>query len=447
VALQMSFGLLQEQRMKMVLTPELRQAIQLLQVSALELVEHLEEQIAENPLLELEDGPDLERWLEYLSQSWYRPGVARRREKDERPEPSSEGTETLADVLEAQLCEFDLDPLRKRLCRYLIHNLDEKGYLDLDPLDLCKRFLVGESVVQECLEVIQSMDPAGVGARSLAECVEIQLRRREKCHPLAIEIARRHLWDVAEGKWRKIARALNADLMDVQAAVDEIRTCNPKPGAAFSGGSPRYVVPDVIVEKVDGEYVILLSESEMPRLTINAGYQALIRGKQADEETVRYLKNWMQSALWLIRGIEQRRDTIYRVAEAIIARQREFLDKGIEYLKPLTLRQIAEDVGVHESTVSRVTQHKHIQTPRGLFPFRFFFPSGLSTDRGSDMSAKTVKQKIKGIIEQEDKEHPLSDQKIAEMLGLEGIRISRRTVAKYREEMGILSSGGRKRFL
>ncbi|WP_124728350.1 RNA polymerase factor sigma-54 [Staphylospora marina] len=447
MALQMNLGLFQEQRMKMVLTPELRQAIQLLQGSALDLMEHLEEQLAENPLLELEDGADLLRWLEYLDRPGRPAFRADRSVEMPEPEPQTAGPETLAEVLEAQLFEYDLDPVRKRVCRELIHLLDEKGYIDPEWVSVCKRFLVSDEVAEECLGVIQSMDPAGVGARSLAECVEIQLRRRERCHPLAIPIARDHLWDVAEGKWRKIAAALGADVADVQEAVDEIRSCNPKPGAAYTAEAPRYVVPDVIVEKVDGEYAVRLSESEMPGLVVNNSYKALLRGRTSDEETVRYVKNWMQSALWLIRGIEQRRDTIHRVAEAIVNRQREFLDGGMEYLKPLTLKQIAEEVGVHESTVSRVTRGKYMQTPRGLYPFRFFFPSGLSTTAGDDLASGTVKEKIRSIIDGENRQQPLSDRQIAEMLSGEGIRISRRTVAKYREEMGIPSSNGRKRFL
>jgi RNA polymerase sigma-54 factor len=330
----------------------------------------------------------------------------------------------------------------------LIHNIDERGYLDLDAVHVCKRFRISEELFEECLGVIQAMDPAGVGARSLAECLEIQLKRKDSPNPLAIEIIRHHLEDVAEGRWRKMAQALGAEISEVQAAVDEIKACNPRPGGGYGSAPTRYVYPDVFVEKVNDEYVILLNENDLPHLTVNAHYQRLIRQReQMGEDVAQYLKHWVQSALWLIKGIEQRRDTVYRVAEAIVAKQRDFFDKGVDYLKPLTLRQIAEEVGLHESTVSRATQHKYMQTPRGLFPFRFFFPSGLATVSGDDLSQKTVKKKIERLISEEDKRNPLSDQKIADMLGEEGIRISRRTVAKYRDELGIAPSGKRKRFL
>jgi RNA polymerase sigma-54 factor len=229
--------------------------------------------------------------------------------------------------------------------------------------------------------------------------------------------------------------------------VDEIKNCNPRPGGSYSSAPPRYVQPDIYVEKVDGEYVILLNESNTPRLKISAHYHRLLsRQENYAQEANAYLKNMMQSALWLVKGIEQRRDTIYRVAEAIVSNQQAFFEKGLDYLKPLTLKQIAEEIGMHESTISRVTQHKYMQTPRGLFPFRFFFPSGLATETGGELSAKTVKHKIQQMIADEDKSNPLSDQKISDLLKMEGIRISRRTVAKYREELKIASSAVRKRY-
>ncbi len=458
MALQMGFNLVQEQRLKMVMTPELRQAIQILQYSAADLLQYIEEQTMENPVLEKEDpvpkgeednpSQELERWISYISKGPSYSGPKRySEEKESTIERVAQDSESLTDILEEQLLDYPLDPDAKRVCLYLIGNLDEKGYLDVEAGEVCKRFRISEEKLERCLTVLHSMDPAGIGARSLSECIEIQLLRKENPNPLAVEIARRFLPEVAEGRLRKIAHALGTGVLEVQAAVDEIKKCNPRPGAGFTDPSPRYVRPDVVVEKVDGKYVIILNDSDFPRLTINSRYQQLLAQKDLyGEEAASYLKNWMQSALWLVKGIEQRRDTIYRVAETIVAKQHDFFEKGSDYLKPLTLREVAEEVGLHESTVSRATQHKYIQTPRGLFPFKFFFPSGLATETGDDLSQKTVKNKIRHLIAEEKKENPLSDQKISDRLRMEGIRISRRTVAKYREEMGIPSSNARKRY-
>ena len=452
MALQVGFGLIQEQRMKMVMTPELRQAIQILQYSATDLRKYIEDQMMENPVLsETEQKErDLDRWMEYIrdlpqERNW----AGYRKESDETSfESFVTESRTLADELEAQLCEFSLTPKERKVCLYLIHNLDEKGYLDLDSSEACKRLLIAEELFEKCLKVVQSMEPAGVGARSLGECVELQLRRREKVNETAICIAREHLEDVADAKWKKIAGALKTEVGEVLQAVEEIKTCNPRPGLQYHSSPPRYVYPDVHVEKIDNEYVVLLNEGDMPNLTVNRYYQQLLRKKdELGEEASRYLKNWVQSALWLVKGIEQRRDTIYRVAEAIVKRQHDFFELGVDHLKPLTLKQIAEEVDLHESTVSRATQHKYMQTPSGLFPFRFFFPSGLQTDAGVDLAQSAVQRKIQQIIDKEDKAKPLSDQKIADMLKEEGISISRRTVAKYRDELGIASSTKRKRFL
>ncbi|MBA4603886.1 RNA polymerase factor sigma-54 [Thermoactinomyces mirandus] len=454
MALHMGFGLVQEQRMKMVMTPELRQAIQILQYSATDLQKYIEEQMEENPVLSLSE-PDreqqeLERWAQYIrdlprERNWT--GIGNHDADHQSFELYLAEGGTLADELESQLYEFDLTALQRKVCLYLIHNLDERGYLDLDSSEVCKRLLITEEMFADSLKIIQSMEPSGVGARSLEECVELQLRKSEPVNETAILVARNYLHDVADAKWRKIADTLQIEVREVLAAVEEIKTCNPKPGLQFNSAPPNYVYPDVHVEKIDGEYVVLLNERDTPALTVNRHYQQLLKQKeQLGEEVARYLKNWIQSALWLVKGIEQRRDTIYRVAQAIVSRQRDFFERGVDHLKPLTLKQIAEEVNLHESTVSRATQHKYMQTPNGLFPFRFFFPSGLQTEMGINLAQGTVQKKIQQMIDQENKKNPLSDQKIADRLREEGIRISRRTVAKYRDELGIASSTKRKRF-
>jgi len=461
VALQISYGLIQEQRMKLVMTPELRQAIQLLQLSAADLEQYIQEQLAENPVLEIaesgEEGggeadisllnADPAEWMAYVRDGGRRErgvsdGGAERFSFENLAAPS----ESLAEALEFQLRFLPLDSVTRTLCLHLIGNLDDSGYLRIDAASLCKRFNVDLQAFDRALKVLQSLEPAGVGARSLSECLRLQLLRENPPDEVALRIAESHLPDVAEGRIRKIARQLGCDIRRVQEAIDRLKRLNPRPGMAYASSAPHYVLPDVCVERVNGEYVVLVNEGFLPRLTVNDRYQRMLAdgGEQA-RQAADYLRNWFQSAVWLVRGIEQRRQTLYRVTQVIVEKQRAFLDHGVDCLKPLTLREVAEELGMHESTVSRATQNKYVQTPRGLFSFRYFFPSGVDSSSGG-ASAKSVKKRISEWISGEDKQKPLSDQQIADLLRAEGIRISRRTVAKYREELGIPSSMARRRY-
>ena len=278
------------------------------------------------------------------------------------------------------------------------------------------------------------------------ECLCLQTQDCKHVHPLAKQIIAHYLADVADNKFKKIASELRVDPMEVQAAVDFIRTLDPKPGRLIGDvRDVRYVVPDVVVEKVEGEYVILINEQATPRLTINPYYRSLMGKENSESLTSSFIKSRLDSALWLLRSIEQRRVTLYRVMECIVQMQRAFFDEGIKQLKSMTLRQIAEEIGVHESTVSRASANKFTQTPRGTFPLKFFFASGVEDYYGTAVSSESVKCHLKEIIEHENVNRPLSDQKLMELLETRGIVVSRRTVAKYREEMSISSSNRRKR--
>ncbi|SFI62492.1 RNA polymerase factor sigma-54 [Thermoflavimicrobium dichotomicum] len=454
MALQLSFDLVQEQRMKLMMTPELRQAIQLLQYSAPELEQYIQEQINENPLLEWTGSEDdemwrkrAESWINYLNKgNIYGKTTPSSEKHDDFIERIASESDSLYEILLEQLGVMRLDPLVRKVCTYLIGNLDEKGYLDVDYQTACKRFQIDSSIWDTCLEVLHSLDPAGVGARSLAECLVIQLKRKPNPNQLAIEVAHRYLPDVAKGKLKKIAQELEVEVIEIQQAVDEIKKCNPRPGGGYSSRPSVMIYPDVVVEKKADDYCIYLNDPYYSGLRMNKDYIQLIRQAQLGKSATAYLKNWMQSAIWLMKGIEQRRETIYRVAEVIVNKQKRFFEEGVDHLQPLTLKQVGDELGLHESTISRATKHKYMQTPHGLFPFRFFFPSGLATDSGKDLSMKTVKNKIQMLIANEDKTKPLSDQKIAHLLQEKGIHISRRTVAKYREELGIPSSTARKRY-
>jgi RNA polymerase sigma-54 factor len=463
MALQIGYGLIQEQRMKLVMTPELRQAIQLLQLSAADLEQYIHEQLEENPVLEIaepgegEDGEEAREvplldadpgeWMAYVQRNGRgERGLPRSADEGVSFESLAAPSETLADALESQLRYLSLDSATMAVCRYLIGNLDDNGYLTVDAAFLCKRFNIDRDTFDRSLRIIQSLEPAGVGARSLSECLKLQLQREDAPDEVTLQIIQHHLDDVAAGRIRKIARQLGVGLQRVQQAVDRLKRLNPRPGMAYASSEPRYVLPDVCVERVNGEYVVLVNEGFFPRLTVSDQYQRMMaEGGERARQAADYLRNWFQSAVWLVRGIEQRRQTLYRVTRVIVEKQRDFLDRGVDHLKPLTLREVADELGLHESTVSRATQNKYVQTPRGLFPFRYFFPSGVDSLSG-DISAKSVKKRIVELIQRENKQKPLSDQRIADLLREGGIRISRRTVAKYREELGIASSMARRRY-
>ncbi|MFD1397410.1 RNA polymerase factor sigma-54 [Kroppenstedtia eburnea] len=463
MALSMGYGLVQDQRMKLVMTPELRQAIQVLQLSAVDLIQYIQDQAIENPVLEMEDSPrmaesepvgtaSVERLADWGA--FMRGGGTFGRSSSTHDEEEGHPVDRIADsalslsgVLEEQLRYLSIDTRTYQICRYIIGNLDEDGYLRLNAEQLCKRFNISEQDFADSLKLVQGLDPAGVGARNLSECLTLQLEREGEPAPLLLNIVSFHLHDLAEGKLKRVAKALDCTTVEVQEAADRIRKLNPKPGLACHGESPRYIFPDVTVGKVQGEWEVWVNEGYIPRLGISTQYERILReNNEGAHQAAAYIKERIQSAMWLLKSIEQRRNTLYRVSRAIIQVQRDFFEHGISHLKPLTLREVAEELELHESTVSRATRHKYIQTPRGLFPFRFFFPSGVSNQSGGNTSARSVKERIEQLIKGENKGKPLSDQKIADRLREAGIRISRRTVAKYREEMGITSSQARRRF-
>ncbi|GAB7386663.1 RNA polymerase factor sigma-54 [Bacillaceae bacterium] len=470
--MQMGFGLYQEQTQKLVMTPELRQAITILQYSAQDLLGYLQQQMNENPLLEMSGGAEIASrqdivdvpppgdprkehpeidWEEYFRNRFTGESVSTYR-SDESGFQILDHLSSPGKTLEQHLTEQlglvkGLSPETKKIVKYLIGNLDEKGYLDVELEDIARWLGCSRQAVEEALRTLQTFDPPGVGARDLKECLLLQLRQAEVCDPVVERIIADHLTDLAENRFQRIADALRVTVQEIQAAADMIRTLNPRPGAAFYTHPPRFIVPEVFVEKVEGEYVVLVNENATPKLTINPYYKRLLSEKrQENRQVTEYIHKKMNSALWLVRSIEQRRMTIYKVTQAIVELQRDFFDKGVSYLRPMTLKEVAERVGLAESTISRATNNKYVQTPRGLFELKYFFTTGLTTESGNLASAESVKKRLKELVDGEDKKRPLSDQKIAELLKKDGIIISRRTVAKYREELGILSSAKRKRY-
>lgn len=453
----MAFSLTLEQNQKLVMTQELRQAISILQLSAQELLDYVEEELKENPLLDLREDdarpeapPAEPEWAEYFrdrSDLGLVPGPGTREDAPSWESFLSRET-TLVEHLQAEWRLVARTPLEKRVGFFIIGNLDENGYLRTSVAEIAGALRVSRLTVLRVLRGIQKLDPPGVGARSLEECLLIQARALGRLTPLVRRVIRYHLRDLAEGRLARVAADLNLSLSQVQAIRDFIRTLDPKPGRKYSSGDEvQYVVPDVIVEKVEGEYVILVNDAAATRLTVNSYYRRMLANPgECDPGTKRYLEHKLSAALWLIRSIEQRRLTVYRIVEALLRRQREFFDFGVRYLQPLTLRQVAEEIGVHESTVSRATANKFIQTPHGVFSLRFLFGSGIENPDGTATAAESIKRLLADLVAAEDPERPLSDQKLAELLAERGINLSRRTVAKYRQEARIPPSSSRRRF-
>ncbi len=477
--MRLGYDLTIEQTQKLTMTPELIQAIQILQYNSQELEDFVSREIMENPILEMDNTvPNDNR--DHIKDSEISKSeeiIIKEAEKDdfdlrERIAESeyddisyrqwehrlsnddvvsfdqyTSKEETLQDYLLLQLTFSNLRDRDRKIGRFLVEAIDENGYLTVDTDQTAYVFGVKPSVIERVLDVIHGFDPVGVGARNLEECLLIQLEAKG-FHDESIEyIVRNHLTDLGENRIQHIAKCTGLTAVQVQAVADLIRTLDPKPGMAYSSGEQiRFVVPDIIVERGADGYDIVTNDSTIPNLRVSSYYINLAKSHKEDEEVQKYLSDKYNSALWLIKSIEQRKRTIYKVSEAVMKYQMEFLEKGEKYLKPMTLKQIADEVGVHESTVSRSINGKYIQTPRGVFEIKYFFSSGVGSGSGEGLSSNSIKTFIREIVDNEDPKKPCSDQDMVEILSRKGIEISRRTVAKYRESMNILSSSKRRRY-
>lgn len=458
--MRMGFNLTLEQTQKLIMTQELQQAIKILQLPSLELKEYIQQQLETNPLIEFREeeneGPAFEiedgLLLNLVKDCKYK---SREYEYQEQEDSGNDytyenfvsSTTTLRDHLLFQLHVTILPDFPRKIGEYIIESLDQNGYLTVSLSDIAKVFGIDEQEVEKVLKVVQTFDPPGVACRNLQECLLLQLQARGIEDPVVKDVITYHLENLADNRFSQIARDLDISVADVQKICDLIKSLEPKPGRAFgSRCDVKYISPDVIVRKIDDEYMVLVNDSAAPRLKINSYYRDILDNCQDQPAIFQYITSKLEAALWLIRSIEQRRMTLYKVVHAIVEYQKEFFEKGIRYLKPLTLKDIANRVGVHESTVSRATNGKYVQTPRGIFELKFFFTSGVNSVFGEGISSESIKQAIREIIEGEDPYKPISDQKITDILNSRGINISRRTVAKYRDELGIPSSSKRKRY-
>ena len=475
--MEMKHSLHLQQKQSLIMTPRLQQALKLLQVPTLELQQMLKLEILQNPLLEevdevteqddieSEDSADEKNneeseepgeedaidWSEYMQDGLDRTYVPQSETTVEFLEKVPVTRETLAESLLEQLHFLNLPPGQMKIAEFLVGSIDERGLLVTSIADIVEALGIPEEEVLRVLTVVQALEPAGVGARDLRECLLIQLDARGDRDTVPWKLIHDHFDHLVNRRFPEIARLMKSTVEDVQAAADEIATLNPRPGTSVSADDPKYVTPDLLVERIDEEYLVMLNDRNVPRLRISAAYETVIREKRrsdatpAQKQTREYIQGKLASAKWLIQTIEQRRRTMIKVMNCIVREQREFFDKGIAFLRPLTLAQVARQIDMHESTVSRVCSGKYVQTPRGVFELKFFFSSGLETDDGEDVSARTAKDIIKTLIDEEDKKDPLSDQRIAELLHERGLRIARRTVAKYREQLSILPARFRRR--
>jgi RNA polymerase sigma-54 factor len=460
---------------KLILTPSLQQAIKLLPMSTLELKDLLNNEMVENPMLEeqpieeqqaaetqtteekpAEDKPEPQRgdnwddadyqyfFGEYLDDG-YRPRTPSEVKELPPIENTLSSTSSLSDHLSWQLSLQTEDGLIREIGEAVIGNLDDDGYLvaSIDEMAGMGPWPVEE--VERVLKMVQGFDPIGVAARDLQESLLLQLRHLGLENTPAEKIVTEHLRALQNHQIPEISRKLGLSIDDLKEHIEVIRHLDPKPGSRFNPSQSQYVTPDVYVEKIDDEYVVWLNEDGLPQMRISPTYRRLLdKGTEHGEETRAYVRDKFNAARWLIKSVQQRQNTIYKVARSIVNFQREFLDHGIEHLRPLVLRDVANDIGMHESTVSRVVTNKYMHTPQGVFEMKFFFHSGISSSYGESVSSVTIKQRIKKIIESEDQRKPLSDSKIVSILQREGLVLARRTIAKYREELKIPTSNQRK---
>ena len=450
------------------LSPQMRQSLEILQATALELQQMVRQELEVNPVLEEEvpeveeetapeeteeDGEDELEELRQLAEDWNTFSAEGSQNGDTEAEARRqhflEGIappETLAQHLEKQLGRLALDPVQRRIATLLVGNLNEDGYLAATPEEVADEADAETAEVIEMLHLLQTLDPPGVGARDLAECLRLQLARRGMGQGAAVRIADGYLDLLGRKKFAEIASALRVQQDEVREAGAIIAGLNPKPGRAFAGEEAQVLAPDVVIEEVGGEFVVSLVRDSVPQLRISRAYRDLLGEAAGAAEVRSYLRDKIRGGKFLIKSIQQRQQTILAIAKEIAVRQRAFLEQGISALEPMTMAQVADVVGVHETTVSRAIAGKTVATPQGVFEMKFFFTTGYRAADGAAVSSTSVKDVIAALIRGEDPGKPLSDQQIVALLTAQGLAVARRTVAKYREALGFLPSHLRKSF-
>ncbi len=452
--------------LRQTLAPQLIQSLKLLQMPILRLEQTIRQELVINPMLEeLEveeettddeedelaeetSDPEMDKidWEDYLGDDMEYVPKSSREQRQEILDRGPALEKTLYDHLTEQLSFVKIAPEDRILGDYIIGNIDERGYLCVSTQEMAEELSIPPDRVEHMLDVIQTFDPPGVGARSLKESLLIQLRVRGEEGTMAYRVVAEFLEQLDRKSPLQIAKSLSVSVEDVQTALDGIRQLNPQPASGLFVRAAAPVVPDLVVERVGEDFIVYHNDRNIPRLRVNQGYRALLRrGNTTPKDTKEYVRGKLDQARWLLNAINQRRGTMIRVMESIIDFQRDWFEKGTSYLKPLIMEQVADHVGMNVATISRVASDKYVQTPHGVFEIKYYFNAGVPQESGEDLSKRMVKEKIGTLIKAEDPEKPLSDQEIYQHLGSEGIQIARRTVSKYREEMGLRAARFRKR--
>lgn len=452
----MNFNLKLIQEQKLIMTQEMQLSVKLLQMSSYELQQYVEKELQENPVLDAREPqtdikdnnlPDYKQLIKYLEFDNYSHRAYEKNDEEVSPFAFISEEKTLKEFLRDQIVDLDENKFIKSICEYLIECIDARGYLSDSLENICDELGLPLDTANYALKLIQSLDPDGIGARDLKECLKIQIAKKNINDKNIYKIIDNYLELIAENKYSVIAREIGIEIKKAQEYGDFIKSLQPKPSSGFyTGEEVKYIIPDAYIRKIEGQYYIIMNEDIMPKLSINEIYKDIIN-ENNDKDAVDYVKDKINSALFLIKSIEHRKTTIYRVIEKILELQKDYFDDGVDQLKPMTLKEVAESLDVHESTISRAIREKYIYTSRGTIKIRDMFTAGIGSQvSGADVSALVIKKEIKQMIDKEDKNRPLSDQNICDALNRASVNISRRTVAKYREELGIRSSKARKRF-
>lgn len=458
--MQLDFKMNLTQQQKLAMTQNMQLSIKILQMSSYDLREYIDKEFEENPILEgdfefvneeakFADKIDFKEMIKYLEFDSYGSHNYQDYNSEDEVSPFNFISEkhSLKDFLYDQVNCSIKDKSLKSIVEYMIESLDARGYLDYSLVDICKDLKITEEEGQEALDILQGLEPDGIGARDLKECLEIQLSKKGLFDSNLEKIISDFLSYIADNKYMEIAKELNITPKEAQDYGDIIKSLEPKPSRGyFTGDEVKFIIPDAFIRDIDGEFLVIMNDGVVPRLTINQLYRnAIIQGKDKDVEG--YVKDKVNSAVMLIKSIEQRKGTLLRILEEVVVRQKDYFNKGKNYLKPMTLKDIADTLEMHESTVSRAIKDKYVLTSYGTIKIKDLFCSGIQakSDQSEDVAVYNIKNKIKELIDGEDKKKPLSDQVVCDKLNENNLNISRRTVAKYREEMGIKSSAKRKR--
>lgn len=450
--MEIDYGLELSQSQKLIMTTKLVQSLKILNMSTAELEAEIKKQAEENPIMEIDTKDndsriDWENYIKNMQKYTYRDKneFAYNVDNEVDFENMVRSTQNLYDYLKNQLRYYRIDKKQRKICEYIIDSLDENGYLDIqDEKLIMERLKIDKNTYYTCKSYVQSLEPNGVGGTTLEECLSIQLKNLNIKDDLLDQIIKEDLNNIANKKIKSICKKYNISQEQCINYIKIIKHLEPKPGKIYNTNEVQYIKPDVIIKKVDGNFIVVSNDKNDISININSFYQSMLNKQDSDEDTKKFIKERLDSALNLIKNIENRKSTTIKIAKSILKRQEEFFEKGTNYIKPMKMQELADELNLHQSTISRGVNGKYMMTPFGMFEFKYFFSKGLETQGTEDTSAISIKKFIEDIIKKEDKAKPLSDEKIKQLLNKNGVNISRRTVAKYRKELEILPSNKRK---